>query len=353
MPQVRAITDGFDLYPSSVSQTGYGFDSTWMGNGNRAIVAGRFEGQAAQLTGDSPGGYGYRRRAFPATTQIAVGFAFRRAASLVDTKAILQVESTTGAGQFFLGYTDTGHLFIRRGGAPANNSPSSGELLALATANPILGLTWHYIEVEVFHADVGGFIKVYLDGFEVPGMSYSGDTRTTADAELGRIALWVQGTGAAHLFDDLYVEVGGAVRVGEGRIESRMVDSDVSGADWTPSVGSTRFGVLDELPANHTDFVSATPVGAEFRCGVANLSTVPQTIYGVQIESLSQKDEAGTRAIRNKLWSGAVEWDGETQALQLNSFTFKRDWLARNPEGDVAWAAAAVNALELGQEIVT
>lgn len=342
MVQTREITDGMDLYPSNVDTAGYGFRVSWPPSSTvgftNTIIAGRSGGQAIRFSGTG----GQRAtRSFTPTTQIVMGCAYRRLAAIGGQKIFI-FYSSSGNEQFALGVSDDMKLEVLRGGT----------VIASSLIPVMLYNTWHYLELAVTLSDTVGTVEVHLDGVSIPSMTLAGaDTKNHTDADIGRIALQHQ-ISQTHDFDDFYLEIGGTAFVGEGRMEVLIPTSDVSAGGFAPSTGATLVGVLDEIPANASDFVSATPAGSEFRVGMGNLSVTPESIYGVQIESLSQKDEAGTRTLRNKLWSGAVEFDGVTQAAQLNSFTFKRDWLKLNPDGATAWVAASVNAIDLGNEIV-
>lgn len=345
MAQERAWNESFDLYPSNVSQTGYGLLSEWLVTGGTfrlTLEAGRFGGQCLRTGTDDRNFV----KAVPSTTEAVIGIAYFHQAR--ELKNLIAWLSSGMNEQFKLQVDALNRLQLYRGAT----------LVAQTALEGIQPETWNYIEFGIRLHDSTGACVVKVDGQELAELTLTNiDTKSSTDADIGAVRLYSNARTGAALderdgLDDIYCEWGGWTPVGEGRLETLPANSDVSAGGWTPSTGATLFGVIDELPANHADYLSATTAGNEFRVGFADLSTIPSTIYGVEVQNISQKDEAGTRTLRNKLWAGAVEWDGATQALQLSSFTIKRDWLKLNPDGAVAWSAAAVNSLEGGAEIM-
>lgn len=340
MVQAREFTDGFDLYPDNQSTTGYGILSTWLG-GIAGFASGRFAGGRCVYMEFNQQLY----RPFVPSTDVVLGFAWRRRNNIGSSGApICTLRSQNGEEQFTVSYTADFRLQLRRGG-------SAGTVVAQSDLPAVQANTWHYLQLAFVLGNEGAFANLFVDRSDVAALEFSGDTQGHTDTDVAQLSLRV-GDLMQHDFDDVYLESGGHVLVGEGRMEPLPANADVSNTGFTPSTGATLSGVLDEVPASSADYVSASVAGSVFRVGFANLSTVPETIYGVQIENLSQKDEAGTRTGRNKLWSDGVLVNGATLAMQLNSPTFKRDWLKLNPDGNIVWDAAAVNAIEGGFELV-
>lgn len=54
-------------------------------------------------------------------------------------------------------------------------------------------------------------------------------------------------------------------------------DSDITTGDsaWTPSTGTTRYGVIDEASYSDTDYISTTSRNMEQICGLSNPSATP------------------------------------------------------------------------------
>lgn len=343
MVQTRVITESFDLYPAGTSnEQGYGLYSTWFnptGQLGMSIINGRFTGSRAMQIVNTNGGY----RVFQDTDTLVLGMAMKWNSGLLPVAGVQLVDlRSVGANkQFSLGANDTGQIQLWR-----------GDTLVATSGEPrLIQGAWHYIELELFVHDSSGTARVYIDGVEDETLAFDGDTKGHTDLTIGRCYLWST-SGCTIQYDDFYLEIDGNVRVGEGRMQALAPKSTISTTGFTPSTGATLHKCVDELPANITDYISALPAGSVFRLGLDNLSTTPETIYGVQVESLSQKNEAGTRTIRNKIFGLTETVDGIEHACQLNTFTFKRDWFPTEPDANEEWSFSTVNSLDIGGELV-
>lgn len=339
MVQVRAITEGFDLYPAASGTGGYGAGAEWIGGSSLGMVTGRFGGQAARLSGPIDA-----FRLFAESDLVVAGFAYQIETSLQTT--ICRFKSGAGDYQLALCRSDANQLYLVRG-----VGHQSGVILSTTPLSILVNGTWHYIEVAIKVHDTLGTIRVRLDGVNVPSLNYDGDTRLTGDgSNIGRFEL-TSANFMAHYVDDLYVETGGTTFVGEGRIEVLPVIEDVSNTGFVPSAGTDIYAVMGSVPVITAYKASALNTGDIFRLKHKLMPSTPETIYGVQIISLSQKDEAGTRKVKNRLWSGATAALGAENALNLNTFTFKDDWFGTDPNTSLSWTRANLNAAQLGVEV--
>ena len=352
MTQRRVITESFDLYPDDAYAAGYGLLSTWAGSGldynsSPNLVAGRFAGsRAVNLQGSAA-----IVRPVPSTLMSAVGFAIKRGLIVAVTHPIFRFYSTYSNVQLMLSADEIGRLILNRGGDPNANQ------IAVSDNVCLINNTWHYVEIEMYLHDSAGICNVYLDGVIVPGLSFVGDTRASSDLDISKVGFVTSTSVFSPAYtlgiDDLYVEVDGHARVGEGRMEVMVPNTTTSNTGWTQSTGATIWGVIDEHPVNITDYADALMAGDVFRCGATDLPYAPEHVFGVQIESLSTKNEAGTRILRNKIWGVTLSADGADRAQTLNTFTWGRDWFPREPDLGAVWTLSELTTLDIGVEIVT
>ena len=348
MTQRRVITESFDLYPNDTTAAGYGLFSTWAATGTSYnsspnLVTGRFAGsRGVNLQGSA-----CLARPVPSTLMAAVGFGVKRGLITGVTHPIFQFISSIGNSQLALYADDIGRLIIYRGATP------------IATADDVclINNTWHYVEIEMYLHDSAGICNVYLDGVAVNGLAFIGDTRNSSDLDIGRIQLMsdtsVFAPAYTLAFDDMYVEVDGHTRVGEGRMDVMVPNTDVTTTGWTQSTGATIWGVLDEKPVSIADYASGITAGDFIRMGATDLVYAPEHVFGVQIESLSTKNEAGTRILRNKLWGVTLGLDGADRAQTLDTYTWGRDWFPHEPDLGAVWTLSELTTAEIGVEIVT
>jgi hypothetical protein len=71
------------------------------------------------------------------------------------------------------------------------------------------------------------------------------------------------------------------------------------------------------------------------------------------VESVSQKNEAGTRIVRNKIFDTSATVNGVSRAQTLNTFQWNRDWLDVTPNTGVPFTLSSIATLDVGVEIVT
>lgn len=338
MAQRRAITEGFELYPDNINLGGYGLRSTWLtGNDNWIMLdSGRFGGRALRF--QSGNDHRTMYRPFPPTTQFVVGFAFYRGSTLDLT--FLRMRSQNNNDQVTMRVDGAGYLYINRGGT-----------MLWKSSEPLIVInSWNYIELACVISDTTGSIRLYMNDYEVAEAAMDNiDTKNHGtDMDVGQILLEGRQN---HRWDDLYVEIDGTSRVGEGRIVALAPNSDDT-VQFTPSTGASNFATVDEQPVNPDDYNYSATVGAKDLFTMSDLTFSPQNIYGVQVCTIAQKDEAGLRIIRSRLVSGAVEEAGADFVLALETFNWKRDFWPLNPDGDVEWTRAAVDAIKVGYEVV-
>lgn len=331
--------DGFDLY-SGAAQLSRRY--TTFGN-NASLQTGRFTGQGLQP--DQNGS----AVAFPLPSgdTLTVGFALfiSGAANFGTGKNLMEFKNGGMGGTTIckLGVDLNGALRFGRGDYTTNNVCTSAS--GLLSANGV----WHYIELVLTRSATVGAVTVYCDGAAVATASGV----NTGSASIDAISMASDGSfGTTRIFDDLYV-TNTAARVGERRIDTLRPSADTAQKDWTPSTGTTNFNLVNETVVNDdTNYVSSSTVGNKDLYDVADLPFTPASINAVQVTMVARKDDAGTRQSRSNLKSGATTANGATNSL-ASSYQMFRDMYETDPNTSAAWTASAVNAAQIGPEVVT
>lgn len=339
--------DGFDSYNGGGVSPGV--QARWNATGNALTLAtGRFGGQGLVHAAASTG-YGklFLPSAYASTTfGCAIkATTFQTTAGSVKPIWILWGSSGT--------VTQVGILINMNGAIEAyrQTSTTAGTLLGTSANNVVILNTWHYMEVETTISDTVGVVNVYIDGVSVLALTGQ-DTRNGSPTTVDTLSYGqhVGNTGAGvTVMDDLYV-TDSATKLGERRVETLVPTADTATAAWTPSTGTSHFAMVDELPANTTDYNSASVVGNTDRYTSAGLSSTPTTIDAVDVVAYALKTDATARSIALQVKSGATTSDGSNYAL-ATSVTQNRRLLTTDPNTAAAWAAAAVNALEFGAKV--
>lgn len=337
------IIEGFDYYPA-VSGTA-GLNTAWSAStvANLTLVAGRFGGLAVRGSGAGSVGRSLNR-AIPSTTSAACGFALSLNGPPGLALYLAQFRSSGGV-QCGLGIGTDGVLRVY--------GASTGVVLGAAAAALATGpLVWNFVEIEVELHDSTGAAGVWVNGQKVIDLS-NVDTKGQSAADITEFAFLapVPGPGSPGIVDDLYVTNG--TRLGECRVVTLRPSADTADADWTPSTGVDHFAVVDETSVNgDTDYAASANAGDLELYNLGDLGFTPAGVFAVQCKICARKDDATTREVRTKIRSNGATNDGATVAL-TSSYAYYSDILETDPDTSAAWTAAAVDALEVGQEVVT
>jgi hypothetical protein len=335
--------DSFDSYPN-VSDSSNGLQSFWSvynGFGNLFMsTPGRFGGQCVTAHGYTSGNNGQFTKGVTPTSTYSVGFSTRINTYIPGTINYLFHYSSCGIG---IGLNSNQQYFVMQ-----NNDPTQ----VLATAPNFISVgSWHYLELEVSIGS-SGFVNLYVDG--LLQASYSGNTGTGPNNYIGFGLFDAQDTSHSteHSYDDVYV-TDVATRYGERKVQILTVASDVA-VQWTPSTGSTNYNLINTLPvpATPTTNVYAYAAGYQDLYTVTPLANSPSTVSCVQIRVCANKDNSATKTIATVIKSGSTEVIGTTYAL-TNSYLYYTNIYDQDPNTSGPWTKDTVNALEIGQRVIS
>lgn len=318
--------DGFDLYSVTVP-----ISARWSVTGSTPTYqTGRFAGQCVRLPSTSA-----IMAAVTLGDTFAVGFA-HRAVGLAGgfTFALRFRNSTTLVDE--LNITDTGAL----------RWTQNGTQKGISAANLIVDSVWNYIEIEFTRSASVGVFTVYLNGTSV----LTASAQNLGASQIDNIL--ITGTNGSNDVDDFYM-TNVATKLGESRVDTIRPSADTAQKNWTPSTGTNNSANVDETTYNgDTDYNSSSTVGNYDLFDVTDMAFTPSTVRAVQAVVCARKDDATTRQIRSKLKSGATTQNGATTSL-TTTYNTNADIYETDPNTGSAWAASAVNAAQLGVEVVT
>lgn len=344
--------DSFAAYPD-INSTPQGLQGGWVFpsnvfTANFSLVPGRFADQdpkvqAVEITAVQGSNSFYFGQPVSSQSSRSVGCAFK----LVSPNPIPQTfltfwttgpQTTMIAG---VGVNASQQLFLWVG-TPANVVATTS--LFLPTGG------WHYIETEWTAGVSAGNMTLWVDGIRL--LNFTGNTGAGPNAFVG-YGWPSSGTtaGQSAVFGDVYSKTG-AVRNGEGWIEALTPNSNVT-SQWSPLTGSSNFAMVDALPvAGDAAYVfAATPTDQDLY-GVTPLVDTPLNIYAVQVRVCARKDDATTRTMAGTLKSGATQVNGPTFAVS-GSYQYNRDIYPTDPNTSAAWTPTNVNAINVGQEVIS
>jgi len=331
--------DGFEMGDHAVRYTTIGAGVTTSTTGTR-FSYGR------SITSNT-GGNTVVQRVFSAqVTRMLLGFAFFSSGGN-DSNEILALLGDAGA---------TSHLFFKSmvNGAIQVYRGNLSTLIASSAVGAVAANVWSYVEISATISDTTGNVQVRLNGTEV--INFTGDTRNAGTLQsLDTVSVRQHSTTSQARFDDLYVcdDTGPApwnTFLGDVRVVTLSPTGPGNSTGLTPSV-APNWGCVDEQPYSATDFVSSAVAGTKDTYACADLPAGSTTVYGVQLNTIAKKSDAGARSLKNVVRSGGVDYSDSVAQVMATSDNSYRTLRSVDPSTSAAWTPAAVNAMEIGVEV--
>lgn len=218
--------------------------------------------------------------------------------------------------------------------------------------------SWHWVELKFTPGTdaTSGTIEARVNGNVVITEQTGIDTfQSTSAAGVDHIFLIGAEEGAR--FDDILLmdatgtEMNGYL--GDTRITTLTPNSDGSTTNWTASAGAD-YQCVDDTPSganDDTDYVAAS-AAAVTQLQMSNFGDNPTTVNCVQVRTRSKKTNAGDRTYRANIISNGNTEAGTTMGFG-HSYSWRRNGIfPLNPDGDVTWSKAAVDALQVELELI-
>lgn len=82
-----------------------------------------------------------------------------------------------------------------------------------------------------------------------------------------------------------------------------------------------------------------------------DFADTPVDIKAIQINSVSRKDDSGTKTVRAVTRPASTNFLGASKSPQDGVYTNEIEILNENPETEAAWTESGFNATEFGIEI--
>lgn len=334
--------EGFELYGTgtgAATQTGLEagltvkWDSAWF-TSPAYLGAGRVLGKCLHCQGNS--GVSLRKQFAETKTTWIAGFAMKGNTGNGDD--ILQILNALDLETDALG-----KIYVKRGSTTLGASGDSG-----TEVNVFSDDAWHYIELKVVIDSVNGSWELRVDGVE--SASGSGvNTGTPASAIDFELDYYDQ------YLDDIYICDGDGTAnndfIGPAFVEGLLPTSDGNSSDWTPSSGTDNYALIDENPSDldGTDNVSTTTQDAKDTYGYADLTSTPDLIRGVQVNTDARKLTVANQDLAHVARSGTTETTSSSIAVtDETDFATVSDVFEQDPNTSAAWTPAGVNAAEFG-----
>lgn len=225
----------------------------------------------------------------------------------------------------------------------------SGVLVASSDPNLWALNAWNWMEIKVVRNSGGintGTIEVRLNGETIVTVTGRNFVNQWSRVSLGQFGSAGNSVGAARMDDWIIWDGTGDHNndfMGERHCIQSMPDADTAEADWTPSSGVDGYAMIDETTPNDLDYIQAGTAGdiSEFEKAPVGIDT--NDVAGVVLIARAWKTDVGDSTMRLGVHSGAVVENGPEIFLGTTP-VYEQEIFERNPNGDVAWTRATVDA---------
>jgi hypothetical protein len=311
---------------------------------------------------------GFKYLALPsAAATVVAGLAFQVASgglfgNSVSTLVSFGVGGATGtAAMTMIGVSPTGLLEARWG--PGNVDYRTATLIGTAAHVPLVVGVWHSLQVRLTPHASAGALELLLDGVSV--LSVSGVKTNGSSTPVTHLALSgsnANGNNFLSYFDDLWVCDAVDASATQGRpnngylgdlkVVTLIPSANGDQLDWVPSTGTNHAALVDEVPPNTSDYVSASVVGARDLFAMTDLPG-PGVVYGVRAAHYSLKTDTGASSVKTLLKeAGGTITAQAAQPLSVSAAAYAGPFAMSKPSAPgTVWSAADINALQVGVEL--
>lgn len=215
---------------------------------------------------------------------------------------------------------------------------------------------WYY--VEAVYDESGGTVDVYINNqldFQFSG-SFDNSTTNVTSVYFGYTFGSGHGSNRTEDFDvtDFYVD--DANRLGDCRVTLRAAPDSVASSAGISFSDTGLVEDVDERPHDgDTSYVFTTTPGAGdiYYTTSAAFPDTPDTIHAVALRNWVSKSDAGATTLRNAISSDGNISYGATVDPPTGGYESLITIYNLDPDGNVAWTEAQVEALEYGFDVVS
>lgn len=300
--------EGFDALSGTGSDLGAG-TLTITGSYSWALSLndpGRFGGKCLKTTNNNMTSTGWAidlKDGIPQDTTFWTGFAFKLTAT-GSNRLFWRIRGSSGLWSTFLCIRD--NLLVAGSNVWNGNGAGEDNYVTLGPHGMAVGV-WYYWEVEVtLNAGEAGNMKVWRDGNLLADQNFAGggngniwNTTQNGLSPFPINAVGVYNSNATRMiegsWDDLYVSTTG--RLGDVRVETLVPDSDLNNTMTLPSGQTDAYPSLADISASMDALYLTGADGDSVELGFTNLSTSPQTVHAIGIQTVGRKTTANNVAL--------------------------------------------------------
>ena len=240
-------------------------------------------------------------------------------------------------------------------GAITCTPQSSSAAISSPPMAVIPGAVWQFLEVYGVIATTGGAVTVRVNETVVLSLVSANTASGSTSPSTGVDQIDFGSLGNA-IVDDFYVcdNTGASLNnfLGNTRVPAQTPNGVGASTQWTPT-GSASFNwqLASNPYMDDSSYVSCATPGDIDLYTVSPVANSPQ-ILAVQSIVVARQDDSGQRQIKSVIQSGSSQAFGAVVNTN-GSYAGHTDIFVADPNTGSSWTYGAVNALQVGAELVT
>lgn len=329
--------DGFDHYGGAVARM---FDGVYSQLEGVSLSTNRVRtGTHCALINCLANDSGMRRVLKAEKTAIGLAYAFDLTQLPTDafSLGLLQCLDKYNAQLLTVSVMPTGAITVRQGNR-------RGTVLAESDPEVVMPLSYQHFEVSI----QGSNLEIRINGVTEINMTDLDLSSPIAQVYVGGMYGFPK-LGASNVYmrvDDLICrdDEGDDLNtwIGDKKCYLRMPDEDGPDQDWTPSVGSEAWPILDNIPPVDSQYLTATGPGQKVSVGVSAFPGDIVSIAGLYVVARLWKTDAGNAKVSIDVEADGIETDPMPLAL-TNAPRYYGRPLTINPSTGMPWTVSQLN----------
>ena len=252
-------------------------------------------------------------------------------------------DSTKGTN-FSLKFTSAGAITVT---PQYSSNPVSSAPMAVVPGN-----VWQYVEVYGVIAATGGAVTVRVNETVVLSL-VSANTQDSGSTGVDQLDFGSLGNA---IVDDVYIcdNSGASLNnfLGNTRVPAQTPNGAGASTQWTPTGSASANWQLASNPyMDDSSYVSCSTANDIDLYTLSPVANAPQ-ILAVQSIVVARQDDSGQRQVKSVIQSGSVQATGAVVNTNA-TYAAHTDIFATDPNTGGSWTYAAVNALQVGAELVS
>lgn len=227
---------------------------------------------------------------------------------------------------------------------------ANGTLLGTSAATDAVIDTWQYFEMKVYCHATAGTVEFKINGTTVLSLT----SQNTDPASSGYIdGMILGGIDSDVSYDDFYLlDTSGSTNnnfLGDVKVITLLPTANGAYSQMTPSTG-TNYENVDDPDLDTTTYNTADALNEVDTFSVTTPTAMPD-IYGLQVCSIWQNPDAGTRKIKNMVYKSTTAYLSTNELILSYSWKCLCTLWETDPVDSMQWNKGKIDAAQFGVKL--